>query len=139
MPLIFITVTFVGCSTGTAPDTCRDLNSAIDHNIVKIAVTEMEGESSDKSAMQQGARLAQINNRLSAINVNVMLQGQNKCQPRQKPIDPSIYRSQASGCYLARLELVSASFGTNEEKKAAAMTKVAKSCDFTSWNLQSRK
>lgn len=137
--LIFFMMALVGCTSETAPEICKELNSAIDRNIVEIAVTEMEGETSDKSAIQQGARLAQINNRLSAVNINVMLQGQNKCQPRQKPIDPSIYRSQASNCYLARLGMVSASYGTDEEKKAAATTKLASSCDFTSWNLQSTK
>lgn len=128
-----------GAGNGSSANTCVELDSAIDRNIMEIALTEIQGETSDKSAVQQGARLAQINNRLSTITVNVLLQAQNKCQPRQKPIDPSIYSSQATICYLARLEQVSASYGSDEEKKTAAKAKVTSVCDFKAWNVQTQK
>jgi len=129
-----------GCGGGSASaETCVEFNSAIDRNIMEIALTEIDGETSDKSAVQQGTRLAQINNRLSTITINVLLQAQNKCQPRQKPIDPSIYSSQASSCYLAQLEQRSASYGSDEEKKTAAKAKVTSVCDFKAWNLHPQK
>ena len=137
--LIVLAGALVGCSPGPSAETCAEFNSTIDHNIMEIALSEFQGETSDKSAMQQGARLAQINNRLSTITVNVLLQSQNKCQPRQNPIDPSIYSSQASSCYLARLEQMSASYGSDEEKKTNTKAKVTSVCDFKDWNLQSQK
>jgi len=137
--LISLAGALVGCSPGSSSETCAEFNSTIDRNIMEIAMSEIEGETSDKSAVQQGARLAQINNRLSTITVNVLLQAQNKCQPRQKPIDPSIYSSQASSCYRARLEQMSASFGSDEEKKTTAKAKVTSVCDFKAWNLQTPK
>ena len=129
----------MGCSPAMSAETCAEFNSTIDRNIMEIAISEVDGEISDKSAAQQGARLAENNNRLSTIAINVLLQAQNKCQPRQKSIDASIYALQASSCYIARLEQRSASRGSDEDKKTASMAKVTSVCDFKAWNLQTPK
>jgi hypothetical protein len=125
--------------SGSSEETCADFNAAIDRNIVEIAVSMSDGETSDKSAVQQGARLAEVNNRLSTIAINVLLQAQNKCQPRQKPIDPSIYRSQASSCHMARIRQYLASDKGSDVEKSTAKAKVASDCDFKAWNLQIQK
>ncbi len=127
------------CSPGASAEVCAELNATIDRNIVEIATSAVEGDSSDKSAVQQGARLTRDGNRLSTIMLNLQLQSQNKCQPRQKPIDPSIYPLQAMTCHLARLEQVSASYGSDEDKKTAAKTKTASICDFKTWNTPAAK
>lgn len=131
--LIFLTGTLAACSQGASPEACADFNSAIDRNIVEIAVSAVDGSTSDKSAVQQSARLAQNNNRLSTIMVNVQLQVQNHCQPRQKPIDASIYSTQASSCYNKRLEQMTASYGSDEEKKTSANGNAELACDFNAW------
>lgn len=132
-----------GCSpTSTqveSPTICGELNSAIDRNIVEIAVSEVEGVMSDKSAVQQSARLAQNSNRWSAIMANIQLQTQNKCSPRQKPIDASIYATQASDCYIARLKEVSAGYGSEEKIKTAAKAISAQACDLKSWETPAKK
>jgi hypothetical protein len=137
--LIPIVVALAACSPASPPEMCAEFNSVIDHNIMVIALSEVEGETSDKSAMQQGARLAQNNNRLSTIMLNIQLQAQNKCQPRQKPIDTSIYASQAQECYLARLKQMSATYGTDEDKKTASKAASLLACDFKAWNTKKNK
>ena len=128
-----------GGGNRSSAEICVEFNSAIDRNIMEIALSENEGVMSDKSAVQQGARLAQINNRLSTITVNILLLAQNKCQPRQKPIDPSIYSSQASSCNRARLDQRSETYGSDEGKKTTAKAKVTSVCDFKAWDLQTPK
>ena len=123
-----------GCSQQTPPEICADFNAVIDRNIMEIALSDIDGDVSDKSAMQQGARLARSGNRLSTIMLNVQLQAQNKCPPRQKPLDPALYSEQATACYSARLEQMTASYGSDEGKKAAAKAKANSSCDFKTWN-----
>lgn len=134
-----IVVALEACSPTSPPEICAEFNSIIDHNIMAIAISGVEGETSDKSAIQQGARLAQNNNRLSTIMLNIQLQAQNKCQPRQKPIDASIYASQAQECYLARLKQMSASYGTDEDKKTASNAATLLACDFKAWNTKTNK
>ncbi|MDY7573037.1 hypothetical protein [Actimicrobium sp. CCI2.3] len=125
-------------SSGSA-EACAALNSTIDRNIVEIAVSDTEGEGKDTSAMQQGARFAQNNNRLSTIILNLQLQAQNKCPPRQVPIDASIYSKQASDCYLARMEQSIENYGSDEGKKKTIKTKATLACDFKIWNTQVAK
>lgn len=123
-------------SSQAAPQTiCAELNSTIDRNIVEIAVSGVEGDLSDKSAAQQGARLTQNSNRLSTIMINIQLQAQNKCPPRQKPIDATIYTSQARDCYLARLSI----FSSDKDKVANAVATVAQTCDLKAWDSQVAK
>ncbi len=112
------------CYAASPSEICYGLNAAIDRNIVEIAVTAA-GEIIDKSATQQGARLTQINNRLSTIMINIQLQAQNRCPPRENPIDASIYPLQASQCLIARLK------GDSAE--------VTLACDFKAWNTKQAK
>ena len=115
------------CSPSGPEATCAELNATIDRNILEMAVSEAEGDSLDKSAMQQSARLAQNNNRLATIMVNLQLQTQNKCLPRQKSIDAAIYSAQAKKCYWASR---SAAYETDAAKKMSATV----ACDFKAWN-----
>ena len=125
--------------TQPAQELCAEFNSTIDRNIVDIAVSEAEGDTADKSAMQQGARLAQNGNRLSTILINIQLLAQNRCPPRQQPIDTSIYKIQAVTCHRARLELMLASFGTDKEKTTSSKTAVDSACNFKGWNTRAAK
>lgn len=134
-----LTCLLVACSPEVPKEICVGLNETIDRNIKGIALSDIEGDSADKSAMQQGARLAQNNNRLTTIMINLELQAQNKCPPRQKPIDSSIYSSQAQHCYIEILEQQSANYGSDEERKKTAMAKVMSACDFNAWNVQVTK
>lgn len=143
LPIVMVVSVLSGCSPTSSqaapPTICTELDSAIDRNIVEIAVSEVEGDMNDKSAMQQSARLAQNSNRWSAIMANIQLQAQNKCSPRQKPIDASIYATQASDCYIARLKEVSASYGSEEKIKTAAKAISAQACDLKSWEMLAKK
>jgi hypothetical protein len=134
--LVSFCVVLTACSEGSNSDVCGELNSSIDRNIVEIAVSAADGDTSDKSAMQQSARLAAINNRLSTVMINLQLQAQYKCSPRQQPIDPAIYSSQALECYGARLKLILESYGSDADKKASAKTTVSSACDFKAWNAK---
>ena len=125
--------------TQPAQELCAEFNSTIDSNIMDIALSTVEGDVSDKSAMQQSARHAQNSNRLSTIMINIQLLAQNRCPPRQQPIDPSIYNKQASECYLARLQLMVASRSKDEEKTTSSMTAVDSACKFKNWNTQATK
>jgi hypothetical protein len=126
-------------STATSPEICAGFNSTIDNNIFEIAMSEIEGEILDKSAVQQSARLAQNNNRLSTIMVNIQMQAQNQCPARQKPIDASIYTSQALNCYRAKLGHASTYYGADENAKTAEEAKVTLACDFKAWNTPAAK
>lgn len=129
-------ITLLASSAVAAPPTiCAELNSAIDRNIVEIALSEFEGDMNDKSAAQQGARLVQNSNRLSTIMLNIQLQAQNKCPPRQKPIDASIYRAQAQGCYLARAKILRG----DKEVAANAAATIDQICDLKAWDAQANK
>lgn len=134
----FITMSILGlsclaaCSLSAPEATCAELNATIDRNILEMAVSEAEGDSLDKSAMQQSARLAQNSNRLATIMVNLQLQTQNKCSPRQKSIDAAIYSAQAKKCYWASR---SAAYETDAAKKMSA----AVACDFKAWNAPTVK
>lgn len=138
-----IVVTIVGVlsvcspiSSQAAPPTiCAELDSAIDRNIVEIAVSEVEGEARDKSAAQQAARLTQNSNRWFTIMTNIQLQAQNKCSPRQKPIDASIYSHQALACYEARYEI----FSSDKEKAANALATINQTCGLKDWDAQVKK
>jgi cytoskeletal protein RodZ len=134
--VISLSVALVACSPSGSKELCEELNSTIDRNIKEIALSEIEGSTSDKSAMQQGARLAQNNNRLTTIMANLELQSQNKCPPRQRAIDASIYSVQAAGCYSAMLGQKLANYGSDASAKKAASEKATTACEFKSWNAQ---
>jgi hypothetical protein len=137
--VISLSAALVACSPSGSKELCEELNSTIDRNIKEIALSDIEGSASDKSAMQQGARLAQNNNRLTTIMANLELQSQNKCPPRQRPIDASIYSVQAAGCYSAILKRQLAEYGADEAAKKATSEKVTSACEFKSWNAQVTK
>ena len=118
---------------------CEQFNVTIDRNIKEMALSSVEGDSSDQSAMQQSARLTQNSNRLSTIMINLDLMAKNKCSPRQNPIDASIYSSQASSCYRAILGQTLASYGADEEKKKSASVTANFACDFNTWNTSVSK
>lgn len=126
---------FASSALAAPPTICAELNSAIDRNIVEIALSEYEGDLNDKSAAQQGARLVQNSNRLSTIMLNIQLQAQNKCPPRQKPIDASIYSAQAGRCYLARLQV----FDSDKEVAANAVATIDQTCGLKAWDAQANK
>ena len=117
----FFIVTFAillaSCSKSQDP-ICTDLDSAIDTNIKKIALTLVDGEMADKGAMQQAARYTMINNRLLVISANLELQSKHNCAIRKTPIDPMSYGNDALKCYSATL--------TEKDKAASA-------CNFKSW------
>lgn len=122
-------------ATAASPAMCAEFDSVIDRNIVDIAVSEIDG-SSDKSAIQQGARFTENSNRLSTIMINIQLQAQNRCPPRQKPIDASIYRSHALKCWTSRM-----GYGSYEDEKtaAAAKARVDQVCDLKTWETPAKK
>jgi len=88
-----------------APDLgiCAEFDRTIDRNIKRIALTLIEGEVSDKGAMQQAARYTMVSSRLQIIATNVDLQSKHSCQIRQVPIDPLVYEEDALKCYSATL------------------------------------
>lgn len=138
-----IVVTIVGVLSVCSPISsqaalstiCAELNSTIDRHIVEIAVSEVEGDMRDKSAAQQAARLTQNSNRWSAIMANIQLQAQNKCSPRQKPIEASIYTAQARNCYLARLQMLS----SDKDKMTAGALALTEACDLKAWETPAKK
>lgn len=132
-------VILASCSQAPPQELCAQLTSTIDRNIVEIAVSDSEGYSADKSAMQQSARSQENENRLSIILINTQLQAQNKCTPRAKSIDPSLYRENASVCYLAKMERSIAGYGQDAPKQSLAKQKVSESCDFSKWSIQAQK
>ena len=127
------------CSSSASAKKCAEFDTTIDQNIMEIAISEVGGAIEDNSAIQQGARLTQNNNRLSTIMINIQLQGQNKCFPRQQPIDTTIYALQAHVCYLARTKKLIASFGSDEKEKAVSKDAEQLACDFKSWNTNTEK
>ena len=74
------------------------MDEAIDNSIRQYALAEIEGEDRDKSAVQQGARLTQMSNHLTAIQINLHLQERNKCIPRETAIDPALWTKPAKKC-----------------------------------------
>jgi hypothetical protein len=91
-------------SCNKAPDSvCADLDKTIDNNIKRIALNLVEGEVSDKGAMQQAARYTMVNSRLQIIATNLELQSKHNCSIRQTAIDPLVYEDEAMNCYSATL------------------------------------
>lgn len=123
-------------SQAAPPTICAELDAAIDRNVVEIAVSEVEGDVNDKSAAQQAARLTQNSNRWFSIMTNIQLQAQNKCSPRKKPIDASIYRTQAQDCLLARLQILR---GSDLDKTANAVANINQTCGLNAWDAQAKK
>jgi hypothetical protein len=111
------------CSKTPDAAVCAALDKTIDSNIQKIALTLVEGEFTDKGAMQQAARYTLVNSRLQVISTNVELQAKNNCQVRQTPIDPLVYEGEASKCLSATL---------GKEPEAAAL------CEFKNWKGDAR-
>lgn len=127
---------------GPSPETqkvCAALDEVINGEIKKYALTEIEGDMSDKSAMQQSARLTQNNNQLATIQINLELQAQNKCPPRQSPIEFSQYKDSARKCYSAHLHQLLAGYAKDETKAKAADAESEKECDFKQWNEPKKK
>ncbi|MBM3330198.1 MAG: hypothetical protein FJY67_12160 [Calditrichaeota bacterium] len=112
--------------------TCASLDEAIDRNIFGYAMSEAQS-TSDKSAIQQGARATENQNRLVIIEINVNLMIQNKCQARKQPIDPTVYSSNANACYFAQLKALSAAYRSNEQDQKASVEKLNSDCDFKKW------
>jgi len=107
-----------------APDAvCADLDKTIDSNIKRIALTLVEGELSDKGAMQQAARYTMVNSRLQIIATNLELQSKHGCSIRQAPIDPLVYEAEALKCYSATL---------GQEPEASTL------CEYKNWKGASK-
>ena len=122
---------------GPGKEICAKLNSTIDRNIVDIAVSNSAGYDVDKSALQQSARAQDNENRLSVIMINVQLQGQNSCTPREKPIDPAVFGKNASNCHTTRvLERNVIVYRRDPTEIAAAEKKTAEACGFSKWTPQ---
>jgi hypothetical protein len=122
---------------GPNKEICAKLNSTIDRNIVDIAISNSAGDDVDKSAMQQSARAQDNENRLSVIMINVQLQAQNSCAPREKPIDPTLYGKSASNCHTTRLlERSVIIYRRDPAEIAIAEKKTAEACDFSKWTPQ---
>ncbi|HYK56695.1 MAG TPA: hypothetical protein VEV15_09460 [Flavisolibacter sp.] len=135
IPLVFL---LAACTQDPPKEICAELNSAIDRNMFEIALSDVQG-SDDKSAMQQSARAQENANRLSIILINTQQQAQNKCVPRLKSIDPSLYRDSATACYVATIDSKIAGFGGDAQKQSLAKQKVNESCDFSKWSIQAKK
>ena len=101
--IIVLTTLLASCAKAPDPAVCSSLDRTIDHNIKKIALTLVEGEISDKGAMQQAARYTMVSSRLQIIATNLDLQSKNNCQIRQTPIDPMVYEDDALKCFSATL------------------------------------
>lgn len=135
--LMLLTCLQLGCSPAkpVPSASCINFDETIDRNILNAAMSRIDGDMNDKSAMQQGARLAENNNRLSVIAINIQLMTQHNCVNRETPIDPAIYEAQAYKCMSNRQELVLAELRKDESTKKVAKEAVALSCNFKSWNL----
>ena len=117
--IVFLAMLLSSCAKTPDPAVCTSLDRTIDHNIKKIALTLVEGEISDKGAMQQAARYTMVSSRLQVIATNLELQSKNNCQVRQTPIDPLVYEEAAMKCFSATLR---------QEPEAASL------CEFKNWS-----
>ncbi|WP_048441056.1 hypothetical protein [Caenimonas sp. SL110] len=116
--IVLLATLLSSCAKAPDPAVCASLDRTIDHNIKKIALTLVEGEISDKGAMQQAARYTMVSSRLQVIATNVELQSKNNCQVRQAPIDPLVYEDDAMKCFSATL---------------SQKPEVTSLCEFKSW------
>lgn len=82
---------------------CQAFETAIESGVKGVALILAEGII-DNSAPRQTYRSADINNKLQIINLNLLLEVQNKCPIRKTPIVPSIYLSEALDCNLAQVK-----------------------------------
>lgn len=130
---IALIITFSGCSR-EEPAACSALNASIDRNIVSAALLQHEGEVQDRTATQQGARVALIHNHLINIQTHVQLMAQHRCSPRQTPVDPGAYADASRNCYLSSLNASASRLQERpEEERQAIRQKTLAACDFSRW------
>lgn len=130
---IALIVTLSGCSR-EEPPVCSALNASIDRNIVSAALLQHEGEVQDRTATQQGARVALIHNHLLSIQTTVQLMAQHRCSPRATPVDPGAYADASRNCYLSSLHASASRLQERpEEERQAIRQKTLAACDFSRW------
>ena len=79
---------------------CADLSKAVEFQLKKAASSSAEGIT-DNSAPRATLRELRISNSLALVGMNLTLMAQNKCPPRQKPVNPMIYFGEALDCEIA--------------------------------------
>lgn len=115
-----------GCSLSEEPpakisDTCGKLDLVIDRDIAEIAVAAFEN---------QGGIQARQNN----IRLNAELMAQNKCPPRNQPIEPLAYSQEhVLQCVLARLEMQK----SPGARKPDAKQREREKCNPRNWSTAS--
>ena len=122
LSLLALALSLSSCSRTPDP-VCAELDQTIDANIKKIALTLVDGEVSDKGAMQQAARYTMVNNRLLVIATNLEIQSKNNCAIRKTPIDPLAFEEAALKCFSATL---------TDKKEAVAV------CDLKTWKANKK-
>lgn len=122
-----------GCSRED-PAACTALNASIDRHIVAAALLQHEGEVQDRTATQQGARVALIHNHLINIQTHVQLMAQHQCRPRPNPVDPGAYADASRNCYLSSLSASASRLQDRpEDERQAIRQKTLAACDFSRW------
>lgn len=84
-----------------AQPTCDVLSDAVELEIKKSAAVFAEGFTDD-SAPRATLREMRIANSLSLAQINLNIMAQNKCPPRQQPVNPMDYLTDALSCELAQ-------------------------------------
>lgn len=85
------------CSGAMAQNGCAAFSGAIESALKQAAADLIEGVA-DNSAPRASLRELRVANSLATIRINVDLMAQNKCPPRQTPVDTSYYTVDAFTC-----------------------------------------
>ena len=98
---IFVAICIAAASPeALAQAACADLGKAVEFQLKKAASSFAEGIA-DNSAPRATLRELRTSNSLALAEMNLTLMAQNKCAPRQKPLNPMIYIAEALDCELA--------------------------------------
>lgn len=109
------------CANAATDSICQELEGTIDDSIRSIALSLSEGDINDRGAPQQTVRYISINGKLQVIQINLLLESENKCPVRKTPINPfGFNRLDVSKCQLALLG------GEGKENSAAL-------CNIKNW------
>ena len=99
----FIALSLLALSSPVlAQNTCSALNDAVELQLKIAAQSQAEGLG-DNSAPRATLRELEISNSLALARMNLDLAALNKCPARTKPLNPSIYLSEALDCNIQML------------------------------------
>lgn len=136
LPCVLALLILSGCKR-EEPEACTAFNASIDRSLVAAALLQHEGEVQDRTATQQGARVALIHNHLLNIQTQVQLMAQHGCTPRAQPVDPAAYADASRNCYLSSLNAsASRLLGRPEEERQFIRQKALAACEFSRWQAR---